>query len=118
MDQQNRGGPKSNHSQQSKGAIDESTNQVKETFRGATDSLSEAARGAYEQGERFVREARERYPEAERYYRDGSELVRHSAESLLIALMVGVGLGFVLARVVDLVSESSREDVPDYARRR
>lgn len=118
MQQQNKVGSAPNVGTQAKGSLDDVAKQAKDTLSSATESVSEVARDAYEQGERFVQEARERYPEAARYYRESSDLVRHSAENPLITLLVGVGLGFALARVADAIWDGSRDDVPDYARRR
>jgi hypothetical protein len=93
--------------------------QAAEALQNAAKSASETAREAYDQGQRYVREATDRYPEAERYYREGTRVARrYASESPVVTLLVGIGLGYVLAKLIDLVSDAREEDVPDYARTR
>ena len=92
--------------------------QAKETLRSAAISASRVVSEAYDQGEEFVRDARERYPEAERYYQSGSETVRHYARQPVVALLVGIALGVALHRPADRWSERQSEHVPDHARTR
>jgi ElaB/YqjD/DUF883 family membrane-anchored ribosome-binding protein len=93
--------------------------QAKETIASVTGTASEAAREAYDQGRRYVRSARERYPEAERYYRDGTHTVRqYAAENPLLTLLVGVGIGYVLAWMIHSGGSDEGERVPDYAKTR
>ena len=92
--------------------------QAKATLAGVAGSASEAAREAYDRGKHYARAARERYPEAERYYREGTQAVRQqAAENPLLTLLVGVGLGYVLARMIHGGSDRHK-GVPDYARTR
>ena len=91
---------------------------AKDALRTAATEASSVANTAYEQGEEFIRGARERYPEAERFYRDGGDALRSYAESPLVALVVGVGIGFVLSHLVRRIADGNREQVPDYARTR
>ena len=59
------------------------------------------ARDAYDQGRRYAQAAREHYPEAERYYREGSQTVRdYAVENPLLTLLAGVGIGYVLAWMI------------------
>src|ERR671916_192428 len=51
--------------------------QVREALQDVADSASGAARDAYDQGSRYVRQAREQYPQAEQYIRDGLQTVTH-----------------------------------------
>lgn len=92
--------------------------QAKETLRSAATSASKVARAAYDQGEDLVRDARERYPDAERYYQSGAETLRHYAGQPVIAFLVGIGVGVALYRLAESWSERQSEDVPDYARTR
>jgi hypothetical protein len=92
--------------------------QAKETLRSAATTATRVARAAYDQGEDLVRDARERYPDAERYYRSGTETLRHYAGQPVIALLVGIGLGVAFYRLADHWSERQSEQVPDYARTR
>jgi hypothetical protein len=92
--------------------------QAKAPLAGVAGSASEAAREAYDRGKHYARAARERYPEAERYYRKGTQAVRQqAAENPLLTLLVGVGLGYVLARMIHGGSDRHK-GVPDYARTR
>ena len=91
--------------------------QAKETIASAAGTASEAAREAYDQGRGYVRSARERYPEAERYYREGTQTVRqYAAENALLTLLVGVGIGYVLAWMLHSGGSDEGERVPDYAK--
>jgi hypothetical protein len=66
-----------------------------------------------------VRSARERYPEAERFYREGTQTVRqYAAENPLLTLLVGVGIGYVLAWMLHSGGSDEGERVPDYAKTR
>jgi hypothetical protein len=92
--------------------------QAKAPLAGVAGSASEAAQEAYHRGKHYARAARERYPEAERYYREGTQTVRQqAAENPLLTLLVGVGLGYVLARMIHGGSDRNK-CVPDYARTR
>ena len=97
---------------------DRIASQAKETLRSAATSASRVARAAYDQGEDLVRDARERYPDAERYYVSGAETLQHYARQPVIAFLVGIGVGVALYRLADSWSERQSEDVPDYARTR
>ena len=66
--------------------------QAKETVGGIAGAASEAAREAYNQGSQYARAAGERYPEAERYYRESTQAVRQkAAEHPLLTLLAGFG---------------------------
>lgn len=90
----------------------------KDALLSAARSASETGRDVYERGEELIREARERYPEAERYYQRGSEALRPYVESPIAALILGLGLGFALSQIANHWSDRRRDDVPDYARTR
>jgi ElaB/YqjD/DUF883 family membrane-anchored ribosome-binding protein len=75
--------------------------QVRDALSDVTESASGAARDAYSQGQRYVRQARERYPEAERYYQDGSRAISQQITetpwlSLAVAGAVGYGLAWMI----------------------
>jgi hypothetical protein len=93
--------------------------QAKETVSGVAGAASEAAREAYDQGKRYASTARERYPEAERYYREGTRVVRQQAsDNPLLTLLVGVGIGYALAWMIHSGGSDKDYRVPDYARTR
>src|SRR3712207_1029709 len=63
------------HGRQS-GPSDGLLGRAKETLGSTASTASGMAREAYQQGQRYARQAAERYPEAERLYRQGSRAVR------------------------------------------
>ena len=78
---------------------------------------SEAAGNVYSQGERYARQARERYPEAERYIREGQQAVTHRVtESPLLALFVAGAIGYALAWLIHGQRRGPDEHVPEYGR--
>ena len=105
--------------QKGQGTAEDLLRQAKETVSGVAGAASEAAREAYDQGKRLASTARERYPEAERYYREGTRTVRqYAAENPLLTLLVGVGIGYALARLIHSSGSDDGEPLPDYARTR
>ncbi len=91
--------------------------QVRDALQDVTDSVSGAARDAYDQGSRYVHQARERYPEAERYIREGQEAVTHrvTGNPLLSLFMAGVA-GYALAWMIHGQPRDRETRVPDHAR--
>jgi ElaB/YqjD/DUF883 family membrane-anchored ribosome-binding protein len=90
---------------------------AKQSVRQITDSAPELARDAYHKGMGYARAARERYPGAERTYRRGSHVVRQQAsENPWLTLLVGVGIGYVLTRMLDNIRSERDERLPDHAR--
>ena len=93
--------------------------QVRDALSDVTESASGAAREAYSQGQDYVRQARERYPEAERYYQDGSRAVsQRVTETPWLSLAVAGAAGYGLAWMIHGRRERRRDQVPDYARTR
>ena len=93
--------------------------EAKEKLSEAGSTVSEAAHEAYAQGSRYVREVMDEYPEAERYYRQGTAAVRrHTAENPLLTLVLGLGIGYALALIIHGFASSGTKGVPDYARTR
>ena len=93
--------------------------QAKDTLSDAATAASDMARGAYEQGQRYVRQAAERYPEAERYYQQGTRAAReYMPESPIWTLLLGAVVGYSVAWMIHHERDHDREDVPDYARTR
>ncbi len=99
----------------------EMVDQAKETLSEAAATASSMARGAYEQGQRYARQAAERYPEAERYYRQSSQAVReYVPENPVLILLLGAVAGYGIARVIHRSGRRGRDDrqVPRYTRTR
>lgn len=90
------------------GKVDGITGSVQNALGGAKEAISEVADQAsgvagdvYERGRRYVEEGRQRYPEAERAYRDGAAAVRGQVqEAPLLALVTAGAVGFLLALLV------------------
>jgi hypothetical protein len=93
--------------------------QVRDALHEVADQASGAARDVYNRGEDYARQAREQYPEAERYIRDGQRAVtqRVTGNPLLALFMAGV-TGYVLAWLIHGERRNREPDVPDYGRTR
>jgi ElaB/YqjD/DUF883 family membrane-anchored ribosome-binding protein len=92
---------------------------AKETLSDVAGTASEAARAGLDEGKRYVRRARERYPEVERTYREGTRAARRqAADNPLLTLLVGAGLGYALALLIHRSRSDEGEHIPDYARTR
>ena len=95
--------------------------QATETLTSAASTASEMARGAYEQGQRYARQAAERYPQAERLYRHGSRAVREYApESPVLVALLGAVVGYGIAWLIhhERWRDRREEQVPRYTRTR
>ncbi len=92
---------------------------VRETLGNVSETVPASAREAYSQGKRFVRQVRDRYPEAERYYRAGGRTVEQRVtESPWLSLLVAGAVGYGLAWLVHGGWSHRAERVQDYARTR
>jgi ElaB/YqjD/DUF883 family membrane-anchored ribosome-binding protein len=91
--------------------------QVREALTDVADSVSGAARDAYDQGSRYVRQAREHYPETDRYIREGQQAVtdRVTGNPLLALFMAGVA-GYALAWMIHGQRRHRETHVPDHGR--
>ena len=97
--------------------IEHVLDQVREALNDVAGSASEVAGTVYSQGERYARQAREQYPEAERYIREGQQAVTHRVtESPLLALFVAGAIGYALAWLIHGQRRGPDEHVPDYGR--
>ncbi len=97
-----------------------SLSQAAETLGSAAATASEMARGAYEQGQRYAQHAAERYPQAERLYRQGRQAVREYApESPVLVALLGVAVGYGIAWMTHHERWRGDDDeMPEYAYRR
>jgi hypothetical protein len=93
--------------------------QVREALLDVTDSVSGAAQDAYDQGSRYVHQAREQYPQAERYIREGQQAVtsRITGNPLLALFTAGVA-GYALAWMIHGQRRDRATRVADHGRTR
>jgi len=120
--------PPSNHQNQSssrqsgaprEGGVEHLVEDAKETLSAATSTVSQAAQEAYTQGSDYARQTLDNYPGAQRYYREGTEAVRHqAAENPMLTFLMGIGVGYAAAWMLHAVKWGHTEEVPDYARTR
>jgi hypothetical protein len=91
--------------------------QATDAVQTVAGSASEVAQKAMDEGRRYTQAARERYPDADRYMREGSQVIRQqAAENPLLAVLVGFGIGYALAYMIH-AGGSNPDRVPDYAKR-
>ncbi len=94
-------GPGGTPLQSSPATAENVLDQAKETVSSVAGTASEAAREAYRQGDRYVRQARDRYPDAERVVREGTQTIRHQAvENPWLMLLGGFAIGYTLAWMI------------------
>jgi ElaB/YqjD/DUF883 family membrane-anchored ribosome-binding protein len=94
--------------------------QATEAVRHVAESASELAQDTYQRGARYVRDGLDRYPEAGRSIREGTQAVSRPVEQHpLTAILVAGAVGYLLAYVTHGGGpRGGREDVPDYGRTR
>ena len=93
--------------------------QVRNALQDVADSASGAAQDAYDQGSRYVRQAREQYPEAEQYIREGQRAVTHRVtRNPLLALFTAGVAGYALAWMIHGQRRDRETRVPDHGRTR
>jgi hypothetical protein len=91
--------------------------QVREALLDVKDSVSGTAQDAYDQGRRYVQQAGERYPQAERYFREGQQAVTHQLrENPLLALFTAGVASYVLAWMIQGQWRDQDTRVPDFGR--
>ncbi len=91
--------------------------QVKDALQDVAQTASETARKAYRQGQYYVRQTRERYPEAEHYYRGGLQAISQRAgENPLMSLLLAAAAGYALAWMIHGQRRTQGEHVPEYGR--
>jgi sporulation protein YlmC with PRC-barrel domain len=67
------------------------TDQAATTVSDVASSASEIARDAYDQGQRYVRQASERYPQAQSYYQRATETIGHQISGAPVTSLLAVG---------------------------
>jgi cytochrome b len=66
---------------------------------------------------RYAHQARERYPPAEQYYREGRRAIsQRTAENPLLSLLLAAAIGYALARIGHGQRRRRNEPVSEYAR--
>jgi ElaB/YqjD/DUF883 family membrane-anchored ribosome-binding protein len=105
--------------QPEQGSTEHVLDQVREALNDVADQASGAAHEVYRRGEHYVRQAGERYPQAERYYREGQQVFRQQAtESPLLSLLLAAAAGYALAWMIHGRWQGQGTGVPDYGRTR
>jgi len=104
------------------GSTESLADQAAATVSDVASSASDIARGAYDQGQRYVREAGERYPQAQRYYQRATETIGHQISEAPVTSLLAVGaVGLGMAWLIGGLSRSqdrapsrfrSRRDYP------
>jgi ElaB/YqjD/DUF883 family membrane-anchored ribosome-binding protein len=99
------------------GSTEQVLDQVREALHDVADQASGAAQTMYNRGEHYARQAREQYPEAERYIRKGQRAVTQqvTGNPLLALFMAGMA-GYALAWLIHGERRNLKPDVPDYGR--
>ena len=93
--------------------------QVREALLDVSDSVAGAAQDVYDQGRSYVQQAGERYPQAERYVREGRQAVtRRMSENPLLGLLVAGMAGYALGWLIHREKRGREPHVPDHARTR
>jgi ElaB/YqjD/DUF883 family membrane-anchored ribosome-binding protein len=94
--------------------------QATEAVRHVAESASELAQDTYQRGAGYVRDGLDRYPEAGRSIREGTQAVSRPVEQHpLTAILVAGAVGYLLAYLIHGSGfRGGREDVPDYGRTR
>jgi len=94
------------------------TDQAATTVSDVASSASEIARDAYDQGQRNIRQASERYPQAQRYYQRATQTIGHQVtESPLISLLAVGAVGLGMAWMIGGLNRS-QERAPSRGRTR
>ncbi len=94
------------------------TDQAATTVSDIASSASDSARGAYDQGQRYVRQAGKRYPQAQRYYQRATETIGQQISGAPVTSLLAVGaVGLGMAWLIGGLSRS-QERAPSRTRSR
>jgi ElaB/YqjD/DUF883 family membrane-anchored ribosome-binding protein len=103
--------------QPEQGSTEHVLDQVREALNDVADQASGAAHEVYRRGEHYFRQAREQYPEAERYIDESQRVVtRRVAENPLLALFVAGAIGYALAWMIHGQRRTREAYMPEYGR--
>jgi ElaB/YqjD/DUF883 family membrane-anchored ribosome-binding protein len=90
---------------------------VREALQDVTQTASGAAREAHHESQQYLRQARERYPEAAQYYQEGHRAIsQRTAENPRMSLLLAAADGYVLAWMIQGQRRARGRHVPDYSR--
>jgi ElaB/YqjD/DUF883 family membrane-anchored ribosome-binding protein len=93
--------------------------QVKEALQDVGETATNTVREAYHKGQHYARQARDRYPEAERSYQEARQVAREQiTESPWPWLLMAGAVGYTLAWMIHGEQRGRDRRVPDYARTR
>jgi ElaB/YqjD/DUF883 family membrane-anchored ribosome-binding protein len=93
--------------------------QVREALQDVAQTASGTARAAYREGQRHLRQARDRYPEAARSFQESRRAVRQQVTENPWPWLLMVGaVGYALAWMIHSKPQGQRKPVPDHARTR
>jgi ElaB/YqjD/DUF883 family membrane-anchored ribosome-binding protein len=96
---------------------EELLDQVREALQDVAQTASGAVHEAYREGQHYLRQTRERYPEAEQYYREGRRaLSQRTAENPLMSLLLAAAAGYALAWMIHGQRRARDGHIPDYGR--
>jgi len=102
---------------QPQASVEQVLNQVRDALHEVSDQASGVARDMVDRGEHYARQARERYPEAERYMRQGRRAATQQVTgNPLLALFMAAAAGYALAWLIHREGSNRQPDVPDYGR--
>ena len=91
--------------------------QVRDALNDGADQALGAAKEAYRRGEHYIRQAGERYPQAERYFLKSREaLNQRITENPWLHLLAAAAGGYLLGWMIHGGSRRREQRVPDYAR--
>ena len=83
---------------EARGTAEELLHRAQETLLGVTGNAAETARESYRRAGQYVRRASERYPTAERQFREGGRAVRQLMPENPWLLLIGAGAaGYLIA---------------------
>ncbi|WP_114948404.1 DUF883 family protein [Microvirga calopogonii] len=125
--QEPRGAPSTGSSNQSRDGQDQSEektaekvlDQVKETLQDVAQTAATTARDAYSEGQRYVRQACERFPEAERSFHEGRQVLHQGiTDNPWLSLLAAGAVGYLLAWMIHGQPSGGDRQVPDHARTR
>jgi sporulation protein YlmC with PRC-barrel domain len=107
------GGTAQGNPQGSGGSPESLVDQARNTAADLAGRASDVAREAYDQGQRYVRQAGDRYPQAQRYYQRATQSIGHQVtEAPLVSLLAVGAVGLGMAWLIGGLSRSQERAPP------